>query len=108
MRRPLALVVAALVSGFAALVLGEYELTGATPYVAAALFGVVVAEATALVVRRPDPVVTGGSAALATAGVVWAAWISAGRDWSYVPGSAWAAVVLAPIAVLLWTTRRGR
>src|SRR5439155_4635913 len=71
MRRPLALVVAALVSAFAALVLGEYDLTGFTPLVAGLLLGVVVGEAAVLVVRERDVVVTAGSAACAGAAVVW-------------------------------------
>jgi hypothetical protein len=105
MRRPLALVVAALVSAFAALVLGEYDLTGLTPLVAGALLGVVVGEAAVLVVRERDVMVTAGSGACAAAAVVWAAWISAGRDWGYVRASALLGVVAAPAAVAWWMVR---
>ena len=108
MRRPLALVVAALVSAFAALVLGEYDLTGVTPLVAGALLGVVVAEAAVLVVRRRDVVAAAGSSVCAAAAVLWAAWISAGRDWGYVHASAGLGVAAAPLAVLWWMLKSGR
>lgn len=50
------------------------------------------------------------AAAIAPAlGMVWAAWISSGRDWDYVPGAAWIGVALAPVAAVVWLRQsRGR
>ena len=108
MRQLLAVAAAVLASALGALILGEYQLAGTTPFVAGALFGLVVAELV-LTLAKPAP----GPAALAAAmaapglGMVWAAWISAGRSWHYVPGVAWAGAALAPVAAGLWL-RSGR
>jgi hypothetical protein len=111
MRPLLAVAAAAAASALGGLILGEYPLTGTTPFVAGALFGLVVAELVVVVAGRGGPAtaVTAAAAVLAAAGMVWAAWISAGRDWHYVPGAAWGGVVVAPLAVVLWlrTGRRG-
>ena len=108
MRQLLAVAAAVLASAMGALILGEYQLSGTTPYVAGALFGLVVAELV-LTVAKPSP--SGVAAAVAVVapglGMVWAAWISSGRDWGYVPGAAWAGVALAPAAAALWL-RGGR
>src|SRR5438067_13336512 len=99
MRQLLAGVVAVAGSALGALILGEYELAGATPFVAGALFGLVVAEVV-LTIAKPRP--ARGTAAAAVAapglGMVWAAWISAGHVWRYVPHVAGAGMVLAPLA----------
>ncbi|HEV7888909.1 MAG TPA: hypothetical protein VGO92_15230 [Acidimicrobiales bacterium] len=108
MRQLLAVVAAVAASSLGALILGEYELAGTTPFVAGVLFGLVVAELV-LALAKPRP----GSAAAAAGvvapalGMVWAAWISSGRDWGYVPDAAWAGVALAPVAAALWL-RSGR
>jgi hypothetical protein len=109
MRLLLAVVAAAGASALGALILGEYPLTGATPYVAGLLFGLVVAELAVFVAGHGG--LRGAAAAvvmlLPGAGMVWAAWISAGRSWHYVPGAAWVGAVLAPAAAFLWL-RGGR
>jgi len=97
-----------------ALILGEYQLSGATPVVGGLLFGLVVGEvAMAAAGRRPGgyprwlAAVVAGSAG---GGALWAVWISSGRDWSFVPGPAWAGVALAALAGGLWVRglrRRG-
>ncbi|HZQ27441.1 MAG TPA: hypothetical protein VFA94_07065 [Acidimicrobiales bacterium] len=107
MRLPLAVVAAGLASALGALILGEYPLTGTTPYVAGALFGLVVAELAVFVaghggLRGPAKLLV---VALPAGGMAWAAWISAGRDWHFVPGGAWAGVALAPLAAFLWLRR---
>lgn len=94
MRPALALLAGAAVASLGALILGEYEFKGTTPYVAGLLFGLVVAEAIVAVARRGGPALAGAAAALAGGGLVWAAWISSGRDWDYVPGAAWVAVAV--------------
>jgi hypothetical protein len=89
------------------LILGEYEMRGTTPYVAGALFGLVVAELV-LTVAKPAPVrgVLAAATVLPGLGMVWALWISAGRDWAYVPGGAWVGAALAPVAAALWLRQR--
>jgi hypothetical protein len=108
MRQVLAVAAAVLASAFGALILGEYQLAGTTPFVAGALFGLVVAELV-LTLAKPAPVRAAQVAAVVAPGLgmVWAAWISAGRSWHYVPGVAWAGAVLAPVAAALWL-RSGR
>jgi hypothetical protein len=96
----------AAVAAFAALILGEYELVGFTPYMAGAAFGLVVAEVITTVGRRSGPVASAPSVVLAAGGMVWAAWISSGRDWSYVPGGAWVGVALAAACGAGWAWRR--
>jgi hypothetical protein len=103
MRQLLAVLVAAFAAALGALILGEYEMVGTTPYVEGVLFGLVIAEVV-ITVAKPRP----SSPAVATAlvapavGMVWAAWISSGRDWDYVPSGAWVGAVLAPIAAAFW------
>lgn len=108
MRHVLAAAAALAASALGALILGEYELGGTTPFVAGVLFGLVVAEL-ALTIDKPRPSPGAGATAVAgpCAGMIWAAWISSGHDWHYLPRVAWAGVVLAPAAAALWL-RAGR
>ena len=108
MRRVLALAAAALAAAGGGLILGEYELTGVTPVVAGLLFGLVVAEIAVAVGKSRDAVTAAGCAAFAAAGMVYAAWISSGEDWSYVPGGVWAGVALAAAAAVWWVRNPGR
>jgi hypothetical protein len=110
MRQLLAVLFAVFASALGALILGEYELKGSTPFVAGVLFGLVVAELTLAVAKpRPLPWVQAATAVLPGAGMVWAAYISSGKDWHYVPGVAWVGVALAPLAAAAWLgNARGR
>lgn len=105
MRLALAVVAGAAVAALGALILGEYEFKGSMPYVAGVLFGLVVAEAVLAVARRGGPLLAGAAGVLAAGGLVWAAWISSGRDWHYVPGAAWIAVALGGVVALARTLR---
>lgn len=107
MRLASAFLVGAAVAALAALILGEYEMTGWTPYLCGVAFGLVVAETVTTIGRRAGLAVALVCAGLATGGMVWAAWISSGRDWSYVPGAAWVGAGLAGSVGLLWATRSG-
>lgn len=102
MRRILALAAGAAAAGAGAVILGEYEFSGLTPVVAGILFGVIVAEVVAVAGKRHDTVTMGATAAFAAAGMMWAAWISSGEDWGYVPGGAWVGAALAAAAAGLW------
>jgi hypothetical protein len=108
MRQLLAALGALAGSAVGALILGEYPMAGTTPFLAGALFGLVIAELV-LSVAKPRPAPPTAAAAIAgpAAGMVWAAWISAGRDWHYVPHLAWAGVAVAAAASALWL-RGGR
>jgi len=108
MRQLLAGVGALAASAFGALILGEYPMVGTTPFVAGVLFGLVVAELVLTVAKpRPVPAVAAAAVVGPAAGMVWAAWISSGDDWHYVPHLAWAGVVLAAAASAFWL-RSGR
>ena len=109
MRAPVpAVLVAAAVAFVAAVILGEYELVGLRPILAGVLFGVVVGEVLATVARRPDPYLLGAAALLAEAGLVWATWISTGRDLGLAAGTAWGGVVAGAVAAPLWLRSAGR
>lgn len=110
MRLVLALAAGAAVTALGAVMLGEYELVGVTPYVAAVLFAVVIAELLRSLARQVSPAVVAGAAGLSAIGLLWAAWIQAARDWSYVPGSTWASVALGAAVAAAWvrsSARRG-
>lgn len=100
MRLALAFLAGAATASLSALILGEYELVGWTPYVAGVLLGLAIAEVVVSLAKRRDLVVAVPVAALAAGSMVWAAWISSGRDWAYV--SSWAGVVVAPLAAFAW------
>ena len=108
MRHLLGVAAAVLAATFGALVLGEYELTGAMGVIAPVLFGLAVAEVLVAAARRADwahAVLAGG---LAGAGFAWSAWIQAGRDWGFVTGLRWAGVPLAAVAAAGWVRSSGR
>lgn len=108
MRFVLALVAGAAVAAAGAVMLGEYALIGVTPYVAAVLFAVVIAELLRSVAGHSSVALVAGAAGLTVAGLLWAAWIQAARDWSYVPGATWASAVLGAAVAALWVRSSGR
>ena len=102
------MVVGAAAAAVGAVILGEYELTGFTPVVAGILFGLIVAEVMTVAGRANDVTIVLVAALMSAAGMVWAAWISSGEDWDYVPGGAWVGVGLAAAAAALWLRTPGR
>lgn len=109
MRAPVpAVLLAALVAALGAVILGEYELAGARPLYAGVIFGLAVGEVLATLLRRRDPYLLGAAALLSQAGLVWATWISTGRDLGLASGTAWAGIVLGAVAAPLWLTSAGR
>ena len=102
--------VGAAASALGALIIGEYQLGGATAIVAGLLFGLILAELVTTVARSRDAAMAAASAALAGAGMVWGAWLSTGpdEDWSFVPGLAWVGAGLAVAAALVWVRNPGR
>lgn len=102
MRLALAVAVAAVATSAGAVMLGEYELVGVMPYLAAVLFGLALAELTAALARQRSFVVAAVSGSLTGLGLIWAAWIQSGRDWAYVPGTTWIAAAAGAVASALW------
>ena len=110
MRLVLALLAAAATAALGAVIIGEYQLAGLTGVIAGALFGLAVAEVVLTVsgpaARNALPVALGAAAVFTVAGLVWAAWISAGHDWGFVPAGLWIGVVVGA-AVSPWWVRSG-
>jgi hypothetical protein len=110
MRFVLALLTAAATAAIGAVIIGEYQLTGLTGVVAGALFGLAIAEVI-LTVSGPDahravPVALVAAAVFTAVGLVWAAWISAGHDWDFVPNGLWIGVAAGAV-VSPWWVRSG-
>lgn len=103
MRQLVAAVVAAAATTLGALILGEYEMAGWTPYVSGALFGLVIGEIV-LSLAKPLPALPLALAAVAMPGLgmLYAVYISSGFDWAYVTDGAWVGVDIAPLAAALW------
>jgi hypothetical protein len=108
MRHLLGAVVALIAAVLGALILGEYELGGATGFIAAVLFGLAVGEALVAVGRVAGTGDALLAAALTAGGFAWSSWIFAGRDWDYVEGVRWAAVPVGALAAALWVRSSGR
>jgi 4-hydroxybenzoate polyprenyltransferase len=97
LRVVLAGIVGALVCVVGALILGEYEFTGVTPYGVGLLFGLVVSEFVLEVGRRRHPVI-GVLTALAVAGALaWAGWISSGEGLRPFPAAVWVAMAIGAV-----------
>jgi hypothetical protein len=109
MRRILAVLAGAAVGAAGAVILGEYPFSGLLVLGAGPLLGLFVAEATLGVGQWRGPVPAVACAAIASAAMVWAGWISEGHDVGRVPVEGWAAVVLAAAAaaVRVWMSRAG-
>lgn len=101
LRTALGLLVAAAVAALGALILGEYEFTGALPYVAGPLFGLVIGEVVVGVGRSRAVVVALVAAALSAAGIAWAGWIDSTEGLEPVKAAVWVAAALAAVVALL-------
>ncbi|HUQ62806.1 MAG TPA: hypothetical protein VM121_03525 [Acidimicrobiales bacterium] len=107
-RAGLAVVAGAAVAAAGALLLGEYNFDGAPIFAGAALLGLFVAEAVIAVGTRRGLLPAVASIVLAGAGLVWAAWISSGRDLAQLPTEGWAAVAVGAVAagiMAAWPSR---
>jgi hypothetical protein len=109
MRSPVAAVLAGvLLASFGAVILGEYELVGYRPIVAAAVFGAAIAELVATIHREPDAYLLSAVALLAEGALVWATWISTGHHLDLAAGTAWVGVAVGAISAALWLRSAGR
>jgi hypothetical protein len=95
MRQVVAVVSGALAAAAGGFVVGEYAFTGATPFVAGVLFGLVISEIVVTVARKKTVVLGMTSAVMAAAGLAYAVWDDAGYGVRPVATSAWIGVALA-------------
>ncbi|MEA3076561.1 MAG: hypothetical protein QOF60_1469 [Actinomycetota bacterium] len=109
MRQPVPAVLLALaVAAFGAVVLGEYDLSGTTPLVAGALFGIAVAEVAVTVAHSSDGYLQAAVALVTEAGLVWATWISSGHHLDLASATAWVGIALGSAIAPLWIRSVGR
>jgi hypothetical protein len=99
----LGLLCAAVVAVLGAHILGEYEFTGALPFVAGPLFGLVIGEVVVGIGRTRNIAVGLLAAACAFGGVAWAGWIDSTQGVEPMPRAAWAAAGLAASVALVRT-----
>lgn len=85
----------AFTSYVAAVVLGEYEFTGATPFLAGAVVGFLVAEVVLTVGRSRVWPVAVATAAVGAGGILWGAWIATASGLAPYPALAWPAAALS-------------
>ena len=107
-RQLMALVSAALAAALGALILGEYEQAGATPYIAGVLFGLAVAELVLTVAHQATVPLAAGAALVSAGGLGWAAWISSGSGIAPLPAVAYAGVALGAVVAGTWVAVSGR
>jgi hypothetical protein len=98
MRPVLGIVCAALACALGALILGEYEFSGATPIGAGVLFGLVISEIVIEVGGKRAPVIGVVTAAMVAGALAWAAWVSSGEGLRPFPNGAWVAMVVGAAA----------
>jgi hypothetical protein len=84
----------AVACALAALVLGEYELQGVLPIVAALLLGLLVGELVSGVAERRSVPLGALTAAMVAGSLLWAAWIDAGQGLRPLPLAVWPAMAV--------------
>ncbi|MEY2453530.1 MAG: hypothetical protein QOD92_3104 [Acidimicrobiaceae bacterium] len=94
----LGIVCAAVACALGALILGEYEFSGATPIGAGLLFGLVISEIVIEVGATRSPLIGVLSAAFVAGGLGWAAWVSSGEGLRPFPTGAWLAMAIGAVA----------
>jgi hypothetical protein len=103
LRVVLAVVAAAVMCALGALILGEYEFSGAMPLGAGLLFGLVVSEIVIEIAARRHPVLGVVSALLVAGALAWAGRISSGEGLRPFPNGAWVAMACGALAAGLRT-----
>ncbi len=98
MRPALGIVCAALAAALGALILGEYEFSGATPIGAGLLFGLVISEIVIEVGATRSPVIGVISAAIVAGALGWAGYVSSGEGLRPFPTGAWVAMAVGAVA----------
>ena len=103
MRLILALVGAAVASAFGALILGEYEFSGAMPVGGGVLFGLLISEIVVEAGGTRAPFIGVITAAMVAGALAWAGWLSSGEGLRPYPAGAWVAMGLGGLAAGLRT-----
>jgi hypothetical protein len=98
LRPVLGIVGAAVACAVGALILGEYEFSGATPVFAGVLFGLVISEIVIEVGATRAPIIGVLTAAMVAGALGWAAWVSSGEGLRPFPTGAWIAMALGAVA----------
>lgn len=93
--------VAALTCLVGALILGEYEFSGATPIGAGVLFGLVLSELVIEIAGTRHPLLAIVSGACVAAALARAGYVSSGEGLRPFPTGAWVAIALAA-GIVLW------
>jgi hypothetical protein len=106
-RRALAIAATVLTGVLGALIVGEYDLHGFTPYVSGVLFGLVAAEVELAIGRDAGRLSAAVVGVCAAGGLGWAAWISSGRGLAPVPWGAWLGVAIAAVVGFGWVRFSG-
>ena len=109
MRQVLGVVTGAVVALVAAVILGEYNFVGLTPWVAGIVVPLAVAEGCALVGGRRPRWLWAYAAVIGAAGLAWGVWLSTGRGLDPWPTGGWEAVGLGaawPLALAVIRRRR--
>ena len=104
MRRPLAFVAAVAAAALSGAILGEYDITGATPIIGGILFGIVVGEVVLVVAKGSDRMLAIAAGCATAAGLVLAIWDSSAH-FRFVHAWSWAAVAVGPVAAYVWVVR---
>lgn len=103
-----AVVVAAVVCAVGALILGEYQFSGLTPYVTGVLLGLVVSEFVLEIAKARHPALGALTGLLVAGSLGWAAWISSGEGLRPFPAVAWISMGLGGVVAGVRTGRRTR
>ena len=106
-RRVAGWILGAAAAAVGALITGEYELAGFTPYVSGILLGIIVSEVELSVGGDAAGWASGAVGLLAAGSLVWAGWISSGRGVTSIAGGVWPGAVLAAIVGAGWTRWSG-
>ncbi|GAC1315298.1 MAG: hypothetical protein NVSMB12_10390 [Acidimicrobiales bacterium] len=103
-----ALIAGEAVAAAGALILGEYEFAGATPFIAGVLFGLAVAEVMITVARGATIWMAAWGATMAGGGILLAAWISSGRGVAPMPVMGYVAAALGAVVSGGWMVTPSR
>jgi hypothetical protein len=91
-----------------ALILGEYEFSGATPIGAGVLFGLVVSEIVIEIGRTRHPFIGILTSAMVAGALGSAGWVSSGEGLRPFPNGAWLAMALGAVCAGFRTGGRRR
>lgn len=92
---------AAAVAALGALMLGEYEFTGAMPYLVGPLFGLAIGEVVASVGKTRSAIAAAVGAAICFGGIVWTGWIDSSEGVEPLRVAVWPSAAAAALCCFL-------